>query len=89
MRLRGVFFVGGSTVECVLRGKMVLSPRGMLGGKVLRGIWGIFEDGIVVAEVLRGKIVLSPRGMFGGNVLRGNLGIFMDGIAVEGVGYEL
>ena len=32
-----MFFVGGSTVECVLRGKMVLSPRGMLGDNVLRG----------------------------------------------------
>ena len=56
-----MFFLGGSAVECVLRGKMVLSPRGMLGDNVLSGIWGIFEDGIVVDEVLRGKIVLSPR----------------------------
>ena len=31
------FFVGGSAVECVLRGKMVLSQRGMPGGDVLRG----------------------------------------------------
>ena len=73
-------------MKCVLSRILWLSPRGMPGGNVLRGIWGIFEDGIVVAEVLRGKMVLNPRGMPRGNVLRGNLGIFMDGIAVEGAG---
>ena len=31
-----------------LRGKMVLNPRGMFGGNVLRGNLGIFMDGIAV-----------------------------------------